>query len=163
MKEMLRYWPDMLVSLGYRPVATYAQGLPETVEWLEGVLRERDWREAFPLLAASVGTAFADREYSWTLDKDNMQLRSPMPYIYDFEIDGMYKPSGTFKNPADIFIDKQFNIWIADTGNNRILKFDEGGTFIREYGTEENDGKLNAPERERARLRWPVVVGQRLK
>jgi sugar lactone lactonase YvrE len=98
------------------------------------------------LLAASVGPAFADREYSWTLDKDSLQLRSPMPYIYDFEIDGMYKPSGTFKNPADIFIDKQFNIWIADTGNNRILKFDEGGTLVREYGTEENDGKLNAPE-----------------
>ena len=98
------------------------------------------------LLATSVGPAFADREYSWTLDKDSMQLRSPMPYIYDFEIDGMYKPSGTFKNPADIFIDKQFNIWIADTGNNRVLKFDEAGNFLREYGTEENDGKLNAPE-----------------
>jgi len=98
------------------------------------------------LLAALAGPAFADREYSWTLDKDAQQLRSPLPYLYDFEIDGMYKPSGTFKNPADIFIDKQFNIWIADTGNNRVLKFDEAGTFLREYGTDENDGKLNAPE-----------------
>src|SRR5262245_63507835 len=92
------------------------------------------------LVLTSVGPAFADREYSWTLDKDSQQLRSPLPYIYDFEIDGMYKPSGTFKNPADIFIDKQFNIWIADTGNNRVLKFDEDGNFIREFGTEENDG-----------------------
>jgi hypothetical protein len=101
---------------------------------------------AFALLPAAAAPALADREYSWTLDKDNQQLRSPLPYIYDFEIDGMYKPSGTFKNPADIFIDKQFNIWIADTGNNRILKFDEDGTFLREYGTDENVGKLNAPE-----------------
>ena len=85
--------------------------------------------------ATSVGPAHADREYSWTLDKDNQQLRSPLPYLYDFEIDGMYKPSGTFKNPADIFIDPSGDIWIADTGNNRILKFDEAGTFLREVGT----------------------------
>jgi len=111
------------------------------------------WLKAGAAVLLSCGVALttvapvaADREYSWTLDKDNMQLRSPMPYIYDFEIDGMYKPSGTFKNPADIFIDKAFNIWIADTGNNRLVKFDENGNFIREYGTEENEGKLNAPE-----------------
>ncbi len=98
------------------------------------------------LALGTFGTAFADREYSWTLDKDGMQLRSPMPYIYDFEIDGMYKPSTTFKNPADIFIDKEFNVWIADTGNNRLLKFDEQGNFLQEFGTAEDDGKLNAPE-----------------
>lgn len=98
------------------------------------------------LTVSTVGTASADREYSWTLDKDGMQLRSPMPYIYDFEVDGMYKDSGTFKNPADIFIDKEFNVWIADTGNNRLVKFDENGTFLREFGTAEDEGKLNAPE-----------------
>ncbi|CCK31735.1 reductase [Streptomyces davaonensis JCM 4913] len=38
-------------ELGYRPVTTYVQALPETVQWLERVLAERDWREAFPLLA----------------------------------------------------------------------------------------------------------------
>jgi nucleoside-diphosphate-sugar epimerase len=38
-------------ELGYRPVVSYAQSLPETVEWLADVVRGRDWREAFPLLA----------------------------------------------------------------------------------------------------------------
>jgi nucleoside-diphosphate-sugar epimerase len=38
-------------ELGYRPVVSYARSLPETVEWLAGSLRGRDWREAFPLLA----------------------------------------------------------------------------------------------------------------
>ncbi len=98
------------------------------------------------LMVTTVATASADREYSWTLDKDGQQLRSPMPYIYDFEVDGMYKPSGTFKNPADIFIDKEYNVWIADTGNNRLLKFDERGNYLREFGTAEDEGKLNAPE-----------------
>ena len=41
---------------------------------------------------------------------------------------------------------KQFNVWIADTGNNRLLKFDEQGNFLQEFGTAEDDGKLNAPE-----------------
>ncbi|MFJ4947279.1 NAD-dependent epimerase/dehydratase family protein [Streptomyces sp. NPDC088760] len=38
-------------ELGYRPVVSYAESLPETVEWLTGALRGRDWRVAFPLLA----------------------------------------------------------------------------------------------------------------
>ncbi|MEV6117289.1 NAD-dependent epimerase/dehydratase family protein [Streptomyces sp. NPDC052109] len=38
-------------ELGYRPVVSYAGNLPETVEWLTGVLAARDWRECFPLLA----------------------------------------------------------------------------------------------------------------
>ena len=98
------------------------------------------------LLLATVGPASADREWSWTLDKDKNGLGAPLPYLYDFEIDGLYKPSGTFKNPADIFIDTQYNVWITDTGNNRVLKFDENGTFLKEIGAEEGNGKLNAPE-----------------
>lgn len=38
-------------ELGYRPVVSYAESLPETVEWLTGALRGRAWREVFPLLA----------------------------------------------------------------------------------------------------------------
>jgi DNA-binding beta-propeller fold protein YncE len=90
--------------------------------------------------------ALADREYSWTLDKDANPLTAPMPYVYDFEIDGMYKPSGEFKNPADLFVDGAGHLWIADTGNNRIVEFDEQGTFLRELGTAEGEGQLNAPE-----------------
>ena len=98
------------------------------------------------LILGSVGTASADREWSWTLDKDKNPLGAPLPYLYDFEIDGLYKESGTFKNPADIFTDSQYNVWIADTGNNRVVKFDEKGTFLKEFGVTEGPGKLNAPE-----------------
>jgi DNA-binding beta-propeller fold protein YncE len=98
------------------------------------------------VLLGSVGTASADREWSWTLDKDKNPLGAPVPYLYDFEIDGLYKQSGTFKNPADIFIDPVGNVWIADTGNNRIVKFDEQGNYLTQIGVEEGPGKLNAPE-----------------
>ncbi|WP_405687092.1 NAD-dependent epimerase/dehydratase family protein [Streptomyces sp. NBC_00057] len=46
-------------ELGYRPVCDYAGSLPETVAWLVETARGRDWREAFPRLAARWGpTAF---------------------------------------------------------------------------------------------------------
>lgn len=45
-------------ELGYRPVVSYAESLPQTVEWLTGALRGRDWREAFPLLAQAYPDLF---------------------------------------------------------------------------------------------------------
>ncbi|MFF5439454.1 NAD-dependent epimerase/dehydratase family protein [Streptomyces achromogenes] len=45
-------------ELGYRPVVSYADSLPETVEWLAGCVRGRDWREAFPLLARAYPDLF---------------------------------------------------------------------------------------------------------
>ncbi|MGA5898874.1 NAD-dependent epimerase/dehydratase family protein [Streptomyces venetus] len=38
-------------ELGYRPVVSYPDALPETVEWLTRRLSEQDWKEAFPTLA----------------------------------------------------------------------------------------------------------------
>jgi DNA-binding beta-propeller fold protein YncE len=98
------------------------------------------------VILGSVGTASADREWSWTLDKDKNPLGAPLPYLFDFEIDGLYKESNTFKNPADIFIDREYNVWITDTGNNRVVKFDEHGNYLTQIGTEEGPGQLNAPE-----------------
>ncbi|MBR8640332.1 NAD-dependent epimerase/dehydratase family protein [Streptomyces tuirus] len=38
-------------ELGYRPVVSYADSLPETVDWLTRRLSGQDWKEAFPALA----------------------------------------------------------------------------------------------------------------
>ncbi|MFF4054323.1 NAD-dependent epimerase/dehydratase family protein [Streptomyces sp. NPDC001708] len=38
-------------ELDYRPALSYAESLPETVDWLTRKLDQRDWREAFPALA----------------------------------------------------------------------------------------------------------------
>lgn len=46
-------------ELGYRPVVSYVDSLPATVEWLTGELRARDWREAFPGLV-KYGVDFFD-------------------------------------------------------------------------------------------------------
>ncbi|MGP3976066.1 NAD-dependent epimerase/dehydratase family protein [Streptomyces sp. 8N114] len=44
-------------ELGYRPVTTYEQALPSTLEWLIGHTRDRDWREALPEMAEAYDPA----------------------------------------------------------------------------------------------------------
>ncbi len=97
----------------------------------------------FGLIAAPVA---AERERSWVLDKDGQPLTAPVAYVFDSEIDGLYKESGTFRNPSDLFIDHEENVWIADSGNNRLVKFTRDGAYLGEYGTEPGPSKLNAPE-----------------
>ncbi|MFE6281431.1 NAD-dependent epimerase/dehydratase family protein [Streptomyces sp. NPDC057877] len=45
-------------ELGYRPVVSYADTLPETVAWIERQLAGRDWREAYPKMFAAYGDLF---------------------------------------------------------------------------------------------------------
>jgi nucleoside-diphosphate-sugar epimerase len=46
-------------EVGYRPVVRYAETLPETVTWIESRLAGgRDWREAYPKMAATYGDLF---------------------------------------------------------------------------------------------------------
>ncbi|MYW63543.1 NAD-dependent epimerase/dehydratase family protein [Streptomyces sp. SID8379] len=47
-------------ELGYKPVTTYAEALPETVGWLTGRLREQDWRDGFPRMVAAYTTGLFD-------------------------------------------------------------------------------------------------------
>ncbi|MGY0488016.1 NAD-dependent epimerase/dehydratase family protein [Streptomyces sp. WG-D5] len=47
-------------ELGYKPGTTYADALPETVEWLTARLREEDWETGFPKMVASYTTGLFD-------------------------------------------------------------------------------------------------------
>lgn len=46
--------------------------------------------------------------------------------------------------PKDVFIDKKDHIYIADTGNSRIIQLDEQGRFVRRIEVKESP--LNKPE-----------------
>jgi DNA-binding beta-propeller fold protein YncE len=37
---------------------------------------------------------------------------------------------GELVRPADVFVDQQGNIWVADSGNNRVQRFDKDGRFV---------------------------------
>ena len=49
---------DAEFELGYRPVTTYEQALPETVAWLVEATRGRDWREVLPRTAEIMTNSF---------------------------------------------------------------------------------------------------------
>lgn len=84
----------------------------------------------------------------YMLIKGNLgkQQRNPIPKLYEtIEDKYMFEEAGSLNNPQDIFIDSKDNIYIADTGNNRIIKLNPDGTLVRVYD-EDNSVKLSRPE-----------------
>lgn len=78
---------------------------------------------AFVLAVFSVGAGAASAPYkSYTYDINYEPLESPHAYVPDKEITNfdmnMDKP---LNGPSDIFVDKNNNIYISDTGNKRVI------------------------------------------
>jgi sugar lactone lactonase YvrE len=56
------------------------------------------------------------------------------------------REDGQFITPLAIAVDSSDNVYVADTGNNRIQKFDSNGTFISKIGSAgSSDGQLSLP------------------
>ncbi len=64
------------------------------------------------------------------------------------------KPASDLKNPKndefwgprDLTVDAEGNVWVADTGTSRILKFDANGTYLATLGGPGSEaGKLSEP------------------
>ena len=74
------------------------------------------------------------------------QTHLPKGYVFRGQVIRGNKESGLFKNPQDIFVDGKRNLYVADTGNDRILKFDPRGRFLVGFGGD-RDGreKFNRP------------------
>lgn len=68
----------------------------------------------------------ANSNYSaYTYDEWNESAESPASYNAEFSRLGTELLVGAFKEPQDIFADNNGKLYIADTGNNRIVILDE--------------------------------------
>ncbi|MBP1988484.1 YIP1 family protein [Paenibacillus eucommiae] len=86
--------------------------------------------------------AHAETNYfNYYMNPENMVLPVPAPYEPDHYFNMAQEPDGAMKNPQDLFIDTKDHLYIADTGNQRILAVDRSGVLLNIIG----QGKLNQP------------------
>ena len=88
------------------------------------------------LLCAVLSCAFGERAaaagVSLVTDEDERFVSIPAAY----EVKTTYKNLGDYgflNHAEDLFIDSADNLYVADTGNNRILKFSPDGKVAAEY------------------------------
>ena len=61
---------------------------------------------------------------TYTFDSEGNAVSSPGAYEFIREYSGDDLEVGTLKNPSDLFVDHEQNIYIVDKGNNRIVVLD---------------------------------------
>jgi len=60
----------------------------------------------------------------------------PAPYLLAMNLGAEGVDDGEFSSPTGIALDKEGNIYVADTDNHSIQKFDKSGKFIARWGGE---------------------------
>jgi DNA-binding beta-propeller fold protein YncE len=74
----------------------------------------------------------------------NVDCVSELKHLFSFGSSGTMP--GQFRSPSSVRIDSFENLLIADTGNNRIQKFDASGRFVMEFGAlGSSEGNVNQP------------------
>lgn len=74
-----------------------------------------------------------------------LRLPSPVAYVANRVIDGISLGVGVMKGPQDLFVDHEGFVYVADSGNNRILKLDADGNLVLQFG-QDGEGALNNPQ-----------------
>ena len=104
----------------------------------------------FPVFAKEQMDTFT----TYTFDSVGNAVNSPEAYKFINEYDGKAMGLDSLKNPSDLFVDKQKQIYITDKGNNRIIILNSDFTLktvIKEFtaantvGSETVTDTFNAP------------------
>ena len=104
----------------------------------------------FLVTAASANiTASASGVESYVTGDNSYRMPVPQAYVVTDTVNnlGSFEDGKRyFKNPQDIFVDKNDYVYIVDTGNNRIVKMNSDMETLAVFYGDEQSGKLNAPE-----------------
>ena len=74
--------------------------------------------------------------------EDNRIFPSTVGYVYHRDFGLKLRLNG----PQDMFLDHEENLWIVDTGNNRILKTDKYGELLMTVPADPREITLRRPE-----------------
>jgi len=66
----------------------------------------------------------------YILDTDGEKISIPQTHRATSLIRELGNKAGFLSQPTDVFVDSKDNIYVADTGNNRIVKLDSNGKFL---------------------------------
>lgn len=88
------------------------------------------WISALLLLFTLPVSGLTNVPYAtYTYSVEGEAQLSPHAYIPAFSIASAQGMDVPFSSPSDVVADKQDNLYIADTGNNRVVVLDGKGQF----------------------------------
>lgn len=93
--------------------------------------------------------AYASTTPGYNYSYDREAHPSPLPYEAVRTIDGAKLGVGAFQSPGDLYIDRSGTLYIADTGNQRIVIVDQNESRVRVIDTFDRDGaedRLKEPQ-----------------
>jgi DNA-binding beta-propeller fold protein YncE len=97
------------------------------------------------LFSANIVSGAQLPQKSYTNSYNGKPSPSPDPYEISLVITGQKLGCGNFNSPLDLFISDNNEIYIVDTGNNRIVVLDEKLNYLREYKSA-GKHRFNAPQ-----------------
>ena len=80
-------------------------------------------------------------EASYYVIEDAKKIFTPKTYEYEESFYSFVHPDGTvdyFRTPEEMFMNEEGYLFVADTGNNRIVKLDQKGNLIGCFYSEES-------------------------
>ena len=83
-------------------------------------------------------------EYGTTASYGSTVNYNPLSYLSQFGSNG--SGDGRFSNPYGITLDASGNIYVVDSNNNRVEKFDSSGAYLSQFGSfGSGDGQFSSP------------------
>ena len=106
------------------------------------------WLVPMMIIFSSVGftqglsiTNFTVPYTSYIFDYWENSVPAPQAYLPSQIITGDHLNVGSFSNPNDLCVTSNGNVYIADTGNNRVVVFDKNWQLIKTIATFDNQGQ----------------------
>jgi sugar lactone lactonase YvrE len=111
----------------------------------------------FLSLYAGTNCVFAKAPYpSFAYGPEGKPFRIQTPYmpvhvignnLYQRDKSGSLIATNGLSNPDDLYIDQSDHIYVVDNNNNRVVKMNDAGVLLQEFGREKNPkAMLNGPE-----------------